>query len=363
VKTILKFALIGIVSVLGDVQTKAATTNTNYWVQNVNIALNAYVQQGGNAVHGTLNTKQFIAFLSGITNTAIISSEIDNVPITNSVVTNLTIAVTNFWLLPVTASPPDDLPRSYTVTSNYVVTPDGGLTFYTNNVNFTNDIVVNRTTATNATYTFNNLVSISSTQSAYVFPELPANSVSAAWTNDGPGSVFLLSGAFYTNIVGTTTNFVYGRNPIFTNFPGCKLLFVTPMTGGFNLPSRYVVRYTVGRTNVDTDISNFMFESPSSPYVSVTQIATLNVIFVSAFSEVDFDNSTGTSFKFVGFDSQMRSPIIVKTNVLSPSVIKQRKITVGNYGGQINWQIQDQKFNNATAVVSGTIMVSGGVLQ
>ena len=359
-KTILKFALVGILSVLGAAQTKAAT-NTNYWVQNVNIAVTAYVQQGTTAVHGTLTTKQFIGFLSGVTNTAIISSEIDNVPITNSVVTNLTITATNFWLLPITASPPGDFPRSYTVTSNYVVTPDGGLTFYTNNVNFTNDVVVNRTTATNVTYTFNNFVSISSTQSAYLFPELPATSVSAVWTNDGSGSVFLLSGAFYTNIVGTTTNFIYGTNPIFTNFPGCKLLYVTPMVGGGNRPSHYVVRYTVGRTNVDTDISNFMYESPSSPYISVSQFGTIS--FINAFSEIDFDNTAGTNFKFVGYDSQMRAPLLGKTNVLSLSVIKTRKIVTGNYGGQITWQVQDRAFNNAPAVVTGLIMFSGGKVE
>ena len=360
VKTMLKLALIGIVSALLAVQTKAAT-NTNYWVQNVNIALTAYVQEGGNAVRGTLNTKQFIAFLSGMTNTAIISSEIDDVPITNSVFTNLTITATNFWLLPVTAAPPDDLPRSYTITSNYVVTPDAGLTFYTNNVNFTNDLLINRTTATNVTYTFNNQVSISSTQTAYLFPDIPANTITAAWTNEGPGSVFVLRGGFYTNVVGTSTNFVYGTNPLFTNYPGCKLLFVTPVVGGANRPSYYVVRYTLGRTNVDTDISNFIYESPSSPYISVTQVG--SVSFITAFSEIDFNNGTGTTFNLVGFDSQMRAPLFSKTNVLSASVIKSRKIIAGNYGGQINYKIQDHSFNNASVVVTGTITIGGGKVE
>jgi len=359
-KRMFELGTLGVLLALGAAQSKAATTN--YWVQNVNLALKAYVQGNNQIFQGTLPTKQFLAFLSGATNTAQVASQ-TVVPVTNSVFTNLTVEVTNSWLLPITAAPPGDLPRSYTVTSDYVLTPDGGLTYYTNNVNFTNDIVVSRNSSTNVTYAFYNYLSISSTQNAYLFPELPASPITAAWTNHGPGSVFVLSGSVHTNAVGTKTNYTYGKTPDFTKQSGAKLLYITPMVDGTNLPSRYVVRYREGRTTVDVDVSAFL-KDRSSPYVAVYQyIPVGKQTSMFAFSEIDFNNQAGTSFNFNGFDTQSWGELASKGNVLSHSVLKKRKMDASNYRGYLNGQVQDRTFNYATTVVEGTISISGGKIE
>jgi hypothetical protein len=359
----IKVGTLGILLALGTAPIQAETTN--YWVQNVNLALTAYVQVNSQIIQGSLPTKQFLAFLSGITNSALVSSQ-SVVAVTNSVSTNLTVEATNFWLLPTNAAPPGDLPRSYTVTTDYVLTPDGGISFYTNNINFTNDIVVTRTLDANVTYTFNNAVAVSASQTAYLFPELPAASITAVWTNSEPGTVFVLSGSATTNVVGLSTNYTYAKNPDFTKLSGAKLLFITPMVGGTNLASRYVVRYQDKSTkkNIDTDVSAFLGEGSSSPYLYVSQSGAVGAqSYMYAFTQIDFNNRAGTSFSFAGFDMQTWSTAVAKGKVVSESVLKQRTMTVGNFVGSITGSVQNRTFSDATTIVKGTITISGGKIE
>jgi hypothetical protein len=361
-KRIIKLGALGTLLALGGSQIEAATTN--YWVQNVNVALTGYTQVKGQIIHGSLSTKQFLAFLSGVTNPALVSSQIV-VPVTNSVYTNLTVEATDYWLLPTNVALPGDLPRSYTVTTDYVLTNDNGITRYTNNINFTNDIFVTRTSDTNVTYTFNNAVIVSTVptnRTAYLFPRLPADSLTAVWTNHGPGTVFVLSGWVVTNVVGTKTNYLYARNPDFTKLPGTKLLYITPVVDGTNFPSKYVVRYKAGGKNVDTDISSFL--SDGRQYLSVFEsLGVLAQTRIYAFTEIDFDNQAGTSFNFIGFDTQTWGAPPGKGSALSNPVLKNRKMAVGNFGGAITGQVQARKFTYATTVVKGTISISGGKLE
>jgi hypothetical protein len=82
-----------------------------------------------------------------------------------------------------------------------------------------------------------------------------------------------------------------------------------------------------------------------------------------AFTGIDFDNHAGTSFNFVGFDTQLWGAPRGKGNALSNPVLKQRKMAVGNYGGSVTGQVQARKFTYATTVVKGTISITGGRLE
>jgi hypothetical protein len=391
VKNIIKVGVMGVLLAFATLHAGAATTGTtpypvttNYWVQNVNFTLTAYVQWGNEVLRGTLPTKQFIAFLSGVTNSSLITSQ-TVVPATNSISTNLTVEATDFWLLPT-----NDFPRSYTVTDNYVLSPDGSA-FFTNNINFTNDVVVTRATGSNITYTFNNSVAVSSTQTAYLFPGLPSSSLTAVLTNDGPGTVFALSGSVTTNVVTTTTNYTYGTNPAFTNLPSAKLVYITPVVSfpytytnyttnttqktnitvttnvintvtGTNLSSKYYVRYTSGKTNVDVDVSSFLSEY--SGYTSVSQVTAYSPLaFVYAFSELDFNNQIGTKLSLVGFDSRVYAPLFYRNHEISSSVLKQRKIAASDYSGELTGQVQRYSFSYNSAVVTGSISLSGGKVE
>jgi hypothetical protein len=358
-KSIIKLGISGLLLATGLVQSEAATTN--YWVQNVNLKITGYVQSNERTVHGTLPTKQFLAFLSGVTNPALAS--VSSVgPTTNNYYTNLTVEVTNFWLLPTTAAPPADLPRSYTVTSNYVVTPNNGVTYYTNNVNFTNDLIVTRGDGTNVFYTFRNGVTVPTNRTAYLFPDLPADSITATWTNHGPGIVFALNGYVLTNSVGTKTNYSYAKNPDFTQQPGAKLLLVTTIIGGTNYGSRYVVRYKSGKEDVDVDVSNFMYDG--STYISVYETFYPGApTRVYGYSEVDFNNQAGTSFSFVGYDIQVWDQPSGKGSSLNTTVLRQRKMDAQNYAGYVSGQIGNRKFNYTPIVVRGSITLSGGKLE
>jgi hypothetical protein len=178
--------------------------------------------------------------------------------------------------------------------------------------------------------------------------------------------VFVLHGQFFTNVVGTGTNYTYGENPDFSKLPGTKLLFITPIVDGTNLQSRYVVRYKEGSKNVDIDVSNFLREYSGSPYLAVYQVITSvgpAQVRVSAFSEIDFNNQAGTSFYFNGFDAQTWTALASKGTVLSHSVLKQRKMDASNYIGNLTGQIKDRTFKNSTTVVKGTITINGGKVE
>jgi len=207
-------------------------------------------------------------------------------------------------------------------------------------------------------------VTVPTNRTAYLYPGLPASSLTAVWTNHGPGTVFMLSGWISTNSVGTTTNYTYAKNPDFTKLPGTKLLYVTPIIGGTNYPSKYVVRYRDGGKNIDTDVSSFMGEYWGSPYEAVYEPMLLQrQTRMYAFTEIDFNNQAGTSFSFAGFDTQVWSALTSKGSVLSSSVLKQRKMTAGNFSGYITGTVQNRVFKNNPTIVKGTISISGGRIE
>jgi len=82
-----------------------------------------------------------------------------------------------------------------------------------------------------------------------------------------------------------------------------------------------------------------------------------------AFTQIDFNNGAGTSFNFLGFDTQVWGSLTSKGTVVSPSVLKQRKMTAGNFSGYITGTVQDRTFSYSTAIVKGTISISGGQLE
>ena len=247
------------------------------------------------------------------------------------------------------------------------MTPDGGLTRYTNNIHFTNDVLVNRIEDTNVTYSFQQRCDSSPpigrpTSSQSCLPMY----LRAVWTNHGPGTVFVLSGSVPTDVPGWTTNYTYtyAKNPDFAKLPGAKLLYITPVVAGTNLPSKYVVRYRDGGKNIDTDVSAFLGETRGSPYYSVSQALPGGaVIQLYAFSEIDFDNQAGTSVRLIGFDTQVWGALTSKGSVVSPSVLKQRKMAVGNDSGLLTGSVQDRTFKNSPVIVKGTISISGGKIE
>jgi hypothetical protein len=82
-----------------------------------------------------------------------------------------------------------------------------------------------------------------------------------------------------------------------------------------------------------------------------------------AFTEIDFDNQAGTSFNFVGFDTQLWGAPPGKGKALSNTVLRQRKMAVANFGGSITGQVQDRTFSYATTMVKGTISIRGGKIE
>ena len=207
-------------------------------------------------------------------------------------------------------------------------------------------------------------MTVPTNRTAYLFPELPASSITAVWTNDGPGTVFVLSGYVSTNAVGTTTNYTYAKNPDFTKLHGAKLLYVTPIVDGTNDYSRYVVRYRDGRKNVDIDVSWFMDEHYTSPYQAVYEpILYRPQTRMYAFTQIDFNNQAGTSFSFLGFDTQLWSTLTSKGSVLSSSVLKQRKMTASNLSGYITGTVKNREFTGNSTMVKGTIRISGGRIE
>lgn len=253
-RILIKGTLLGLLLALalGPARSLAGTTSTNYytnyWVQTVNFTLIGYVQSGPNLLSGSLPTKQFISFLSGITNPAFVRG------------TNYAVSaeVTNSIFLPANA-----FPSSFVVTNDYVLSANGSS--YTNNVSFTNAIMLTETTNNPVTYVFANAVAVASNVTAYIFPDLAASQATAVLvTTNGPGTVFSLAG---TNAQGTV---LYGTNPDFTKEPGAKVLCKTPIvattiSSGTNAGTTiatgsptFVIRYGSGKNQVDTPIDAFL---------------------------------------------------------------------------------------------------------
>ena len=361
---ILKSVLLGILLTTGLARTIAGPTNTtyytNYWVQPVNFALTAYVQSGLDVISGTLPTKQFLSFLSGLTNSNLILG-------TNYQVTG---EVTNSSFLPANQFPP-----TFTVTDDYVLTNSDGTT-YTNNSSFTQAITFTETVTSPVTYVFSNLVNVASNVTAYVFPALAAGQLTAVLvTTNGPGTVFALTG---TGTNGTT---LYGTNANFAQFPGTKLLYRTPMvvtvtswttnagtksvtssiTNASLLSSEFLARYTSGKTQVDTPLDGFFKERP---YISVAPAVPGIITGKLVFAEIDFSTvPSGTYFNFVGFDTQTWGILTAKHKPGAVNFENQRRIIASNYGGQISGTVQSRTFTSATTLVTGTITISRGTME
>jgi hypothetical protein len=400
---ITKLGAMGIWILVGAAQALAASGNTNYaqttnyLVQNVNVSLTAYLEQNSGIVFGALSTKQMLAFLSGATNYNVVLST-NGVQTNTFAYSNATVFATNFWLLPT-----NDPGHSYYYTDDYVVTPTNGGAFYTNNIDFTNDIFVTRSINNDViSYAFNNTVTFSArihtnkaylntSLTAYILQDLQASFVAATPTNVGSGAVFALSGEVISNVPTWVSNYTYLTNPDFVSQRGTKLLYVTPIVSyytnsvtyttnisgtnssvvtnhlagvtGYALASNavYVARYTLGKTNVDTVLTNFL--STGSSYQSVQMPLRGGETAVYGYDEIDFDNMGGTSFSFVGFDSQILGPLVYNGNVICPSVMQQRKMIASDYSGSINGPAENTVFSYATAVVNGTITIGSGHVE
>jgi len=403
-KRTIKLGAIGIWIALGAAQAIASSITdyprtTNYLVENVTFTLTGYVSNNGVAVPVALPTKQFIAFLSGVTNQITVVSG-TSYPTNISTFSNVTVLVTNCWLLP-TNDFATNFGYSYVYVGDYGVTPDNGVTYYTNNIDFTNDVAMERSIENGVvSYAFNNAVAVSNGQTAYLLTNLPASYLTAAFvTNGGTNTVFALSGSVPTNVpssgVNYTTNYTTNTTPLFTNYPDAKLLYVIPTvsfytnyptgtstnkhgkttvvkTNAFSgvigyplgpvLPPKFVVRYTSGKTNVDTDVSYF-FPPPSSSSYPSTQENLGFATEVIAFTEIDFNNYAGTVFSFYGYDIQLWGPLIYNGNeICISSVLRQRQMTAEG-AGQIGRLAQQNTVSNAPTVVTGTIFIGNGYIE
>jgi len=359
----IKLVMAGLLLAIAPARTIA--DSTNYWVQPVNFALTAYVQYGANVVlHGALPTKQFLGFLSGLTNTGVVAGYQTNyLAVTNTVTNSLTINVTNAAFLPA-----NDFPALFQVTNQYV------LTLGTNT--YTNDVPLTCTeTATNpVTYFFENTVVISNA-TAYVVPSL-SNLVTGLVTavlvtNDSQETIFALTGIVSNSVPGTQPQVItnYAMTPDFTKQSGAKLLYVTPIvtsSSNFSLGTpTFVVRYKSGRTNVDTRVQAFFRQFQ---YTGVSQaISGAAASAAYACSEIDFfsqpTKQVGTYFNLIGFDTQSLGVVVYKGKPLAKGVIRQRKITVTNYGGQISATVEARKFVDATTVVTGVVTFGNGAVE
>ena len=112
---ITKLSVMALSLAIGVSRAFAGSSNTNYWVENLNFALTGYVQVGSGVLTGSLPTKQFLAFLSGLTNaSAVYGTNADftkqssarflyKIPLVTTVTnstTNLNVLITNVSVLP-----------------------------------------------------------------------------------------------------------------------------------------------------------------------------------------------------------------------------------------------------------------------
>ncbi len=346
--------LAGICLLLGILETRASTTN--YWVQNFNASLMGFVQFNGTVLNGTLPTKQLLTFLSSVTN-------LNNVlqTITNTTVTNTTVDVSNSPNFPPTNFPPE-----YVLTNNYGIA--GSLT---NNINFTNDIVFTEVTNDPVTYAFTNVIELTNGQTAYLFPNVQASSLIAVLSTNTTSSnlIFSLSGVV-TNVSTTT---IYAQYPDFTKQKGAKLIYVTPIVDlTNNLAGRYMVRYSIGKTVTNVDVSDCFSEGRNTAVsLALTTLTTTSyslseircdTTFPTSFFGQSFPRQAGTVVDMIGFDLQNRGIIFSKGKIVGGGVLKSRRLSGGG-DGQVNGPIQSKTFNQATAVFNGSISFSIGHLE
>jgi hypothetical protein len=366
VKSIIKFAIMAIGVALASPEAGAASTN--YWVQNVNYALNGFIQVNNQVFPGTIVTKQILGFLSNTTNlNNVLLYQTNLVAVTNSALTNMTVQVTNSPFLP-----SGSFPTNFVVTNGYVVTVGGQ--------SVTNDIVLTQTTNQPPTYTFTNGLAASGNQSAYLFPQLPATLVTAVLVTNSTDTIFALTGRIAVPVVATNANPVpvsYQVNPDFTKLKGAKLIYVVPIVDVTNnLAGRYKVRYSVGKTNNDVDVDGFFTDSVGSqvgiprtgftvPRYSRSEL-TFDSTFPSTFnfagSVYSYPRQPGTGLRLTGLDIQSRGLVLSGRSLAGVEILKQRKLSGGG-DGELTGQIQVRNFNKAPIALSGTITFSGGRLE
>ena len=400
-KRIFNLALVGLWLALGSFQAQSALT-TNYWVQNVNFSLTAYVQYGNLVVVGTIPTKQIISFLSGLTNgNTIVSSSNSVTTLTNSNgSTNVTVSVANVDFLPTGTF----FPGGIVITNDYVVTL--GTTNYINHTNFDNDIILTRTSTNPPTYSFTNSFTIPTNQTAYFFPEIPADYLTAALDTNltvlGETNVYDISGSTNYQYTYSTTNpitLAYGSLPVFPK--NSKLIYVTPVVAGFlytntytiidhgvpvttnvstvatsNLTSSFMVRYSNGNNVSNCDVTSFfaaydsivvennqIYNEPpvvyNQPGVNVPRYM-LNCILFST-GTPNFNPQNYCSF--CGFETQTRGKIPSLGYAVDGGVIKQRRLTGGGSGILTGNFPPKYNFSSANTALSGSITFSGGHLE
>jgi hypothetical protein len=336
--------------------------------------MTAYVQYGDGFISGTLPSKQLLTFLSGVTNLFNVLQTITNVT-----VTNLTVNVADSPYLPST-----NFPQVYDLTNDYVVT--SGFFSYTNNSQFTNDIEFTQLTNAPVTYTFNNVVELTNGQSTYLFPNLQASLVTAVLSTNSTetNAIFALSGVV-TNI---STTKIYDVFPDFSKQRGAKLICVTPiqtqtilLTNGVTtnivsaLQKLYMVRYSIGKTVTNFDVSACFGEEAQSGTIS-TKLSSITLAScgLTRFAMDTTLNLFGayppnpgvTIDMTAGFDYQQSGALISKGKIvpiITPGgVIKARKLSGGGQG-QVNGQIVNRTFNQATTLYNGSITFTGGHLE
>jgi hypothetical protein len=342
---------------------EAATTNqpstTNFWVVNVNYALKAYIQSGDQVLVGTVPSKQIINLISGATNRANQIATATNTGVASVTVTNSPFFITNGA-------------GDYTFTNDYILTNS---TFFgpvplTNNIDFTNDLSFTEVTNEPLTYTFNNQVQINSNLTLLLFPELQTSAVTAVQSTNDP-AVFTLSG------VTTNTTPIFQVMPDFSQGKGAKLVCVFPVVNVTNntLSPKFQVRYSVGGTSTNVDVSDFFLEPtgfPTPPFSTVRighlgfaipQYGMREIVFDTTFAaQLHIQDQPGTSLTMIGLDQQTRSAVLSKGKFAALDVAKQRRLAGGGLGTLLG-QFGRQNFTNNTCVLKGAITFGAGHLE
>jgi hypothetical protein len=336
-------AVLSVLLAAGVVRSQAAT----FWVENFTLSLNA-ARSDGNV--GSINTKTVINLLTNLSYTdynTIVGTNVVTTSITNFVPVTNNILVTNFFALNNLTNGHGYVLEDYTVTDTNNVS-------YTNHIQFTNDIVFLISTTNPITTTFNNAVTISSTQTLYLVTNLAARTVKAELTTNDPGNVFSLTGTVQTqtNFVRTTTNYTYKLVTTPTSFTsGAKLQRVTQLDA-FGAPVKYYVTDQGGKRQ--TDVSTYFTDTTT--YESVTRrngmVATYWTI-----REIDFDNNKntgGSKLIIVGSELETTGGQLVGKQMI-PGVSKSVMASAGGWG---NYTADDNV--SYRLVFKGSYLVGGG---
>ena len=227
------------------------------------------------------------------------------------------------------------------------------------------------------TYTFTNIVELTNGEPAYLFPNVQASSLTAVLTTNGNGSnvVFALSGV----VTNTSTTPIYEVFPDFSKQKSAKLISVTPIvttngvaTNSAPLRRLYLIRYSVGKTVTNVDVSACFGESTPQPVSTLASAFTraeyslgrirLDTTFPQQSFFGTFEQEAGTVVDMTGFDFQLSGIMFSKGKPIPANVLKTRKLSGGG-DGQVNGRIGTKTFNEAPAVYNGSIIFGVGHLE